>query len=233
MAAAVRAQRRAATERPAAEGRWDEMDSVPPTAADDVEDWAIQLRDRWWRPVRTGRETDLAGGDPAGDVMARRRHWLAAGGQAPHPMPAAGEPDPLPVPSSALVLDRQRRLAAVFDDSGRLDAPELNEALRHAPADVEGATLAAIRMGLEKIDYAYDSAELGRSFERGPRRRQQGQQGSMAARVFAALGALLRRVDPAGVPAAFARLLTLGRGHRAVDSRQTVSSGPPPRGNAS
>ncbi|MCB9830372.1 MAG: hypothetical protein H6806_11520, partial [Planctomycetes bacterium] len=39
-AAAERARRRAAIERLAAEGRWDEMDSVPPTAPDDVEDWA-------------------------------------------------------------------------------------------------------------------------------------------------------------------------------------------------
>ena len=157
-AAAERARRRAAIERLAAEGRWDEMDSVPPTAPDDVEDWALQLRDRWWRPVDAGHRTDLPAGDAAGDVMARRRHWLAAGGQDPHPMPAAGEPDPWPV-LAALVLDRQRRLAADFDGPERLDAPELNEVLRNAPADTEGGTLAAIRMGLEKIDYAYD-AEL-------------------------------------------------------------------------
>lgn len=155
-AAAARAQRRAAIERLAAEGRWDEMDSVPPTAHDDVEDWALQLRDRWWRPLEASRQPALPAGDAAGDVMARRRAWLAAGGQGPHPMPAAGEPDPWPV-LAALVLDRQRRLAADFDDSGRLDAPELNRVLRDPPSDVETSTLTAIRMGLEKIDYAYDA----------------------------------------------------------------------------
>jgi len=155
---AARARQRAAIERLAAEGRWEEIDSVLPTSPGDVEAFALELRDRWWRPTETHGRGVPPTGDAVGDVMARRWAWLAAGGEAPHPMPAAGEDDPWPI-LAALVADRQRRLDASIDATDRITAPELNRVLRDSPAHAEGTTLAAIRMGLEKIDAAYD-AEL-------------------------------------------------------------------------
>ncbi|MGE0191924.1 MAG: hypothetical protein AB7T63_07750 [Planctomycetota bacterium] len=173
---AARAGQRAAIERLAAEGRWEEMDSVLPTGPGAVEAWALELRDRWWRPTDATDRPVLPKGDVTGDVMARRWAWLAAGGEDPHPLPAAGEDDPWPI-LAALVLDRQRRLDASIATPERLAAPELNRVLRDPPAHADGTTLAALRMGLEKVDWAYD-AELDAASEEA---RQAGQEASTRA----------------------------------------------------